>query len=256
MVVKVFVGVTVCPKADLGPVQDEFIEIAAVGTVDEMVMLISGVCALPTGRVMPYHYDTVAVIALCSTIADHCVDVLPHAAMVLQRVIGRESPDAAGMAFVSVLDASIVVHAGSGMLHGQRVTVIEIGPESTANEQIVSDGPGLFLQEVHIVKILLIQHALDAVIALGEVAVIVFVIAHDHDHVREPIAGSGKEIHDALAASTFKQVVSVGTANISGHADVTAEDQHIRIVGVFDMEISEFEMEITGHIQFHFCVCC
>jgi hypothetical protein len=248
VVVKVFVGVAVCPKADLGPIQDEFIEIAAVGTVNEMVMLISGVCALPTGRVMPYHYHSVTVIALCSPIADHCADVLPHAAMIRQCVFGRESPDTAGMAFVSVFDTTIIVHTGSGMLHGQGVGIIEIGPESTANEQIVIDDFGFFFQEIHIVEIMLIQHALDAVTALGEIAVIVFVIAHDHDHMRKPIAGSGKEILDALAASTFKHVVGVGTTNVSGHADVTAEDQDINRVRVLDIKIAKLEMEIAGHI--------
>ena len=85
---------------------------------------------------------------------------------------------------------------------------------------------------------------------------IVFVVAHDHDHMRESITAAPEEITDAEAATAFLDTVGVRTANVGSHQDVAAEYQHINIVAVFEVEISELKVEIRSDIEFHDWVCC
>ena len=54
---------------------------------------------------------------------------------------------------------------------------------------------------------------------------IVFVIAHDHDHVRESLTCPLEELLDHQALLTFLQgIAAVGSTNVTHYADVATQD--------------------------------
>jgi hypothetical protein len=57
---------------------------------------------------------------------------------------------------------------------------------------------------------------------------IVFVIAHNENHVRESLRASLKEVMESVATVLLAHDVgSVTLCHVCGHTDVAAQDQHV-----------------------------
>jgi len=73
--------------------------------------------------------------------------------------------------------------------------------------------------------------------------VIVFMIAHDEDHVWEPCTTALKELMVSSATIIWTHdVVGITLCNIVGHTDVAAQDQDFRVVLVVKVQVTKFKM--------------
>jgi len=106
------------------------------------------------------------------------------------------------------------------MLHGLQICTIEVCPQGATNEQPTVDLLSLFFQDVHIVEMVVGQHIFELGIGLDKVTVIVFMIAHDKNHMWELRTTPLEEICNAIATSTFHKAMRVWAANVMRHADV------------------------------------
>ena len=115
-------------------IQDETVHVAAVAPVGLIVRLIARMSALPAGTVMPHHDHAVRMFALGPAICDHFADVVPHHMMILQSMLGQEF---ASTTCVTVGHSLEIMHDLSGMPQGQRILAVEVGPQGTADEQVI-----------------------------------------------------------------------------------------------------------------------
>ena len=133
-IVKIFVGVSVSPQADFRVIQDELIHVRTVTTIGLIVRLIARMSALPARAVMTHHDHAVRMFALGPAIRDHFTDVVPHHMMILQGMLGQEF---ASTTCSTVCHSLEIMHDLSGMPQGQRILAVEVGPQGTADEQVI-----------------------------------------------------------------------------------------------------------------------
>jgi L-lactate permease len=66
---------------------------------------------------------------------------------------------------------------------------------------------------------------------LLKVTIVVFVIAHNKNHMWETITASFKERMEAIATIVFAHgIVGITLCHVRGHTDVAAQDQHVGVV--------------------------
>jgi hypothetical protein len=69
--------------------------------------------------------------------------------------------------------------------------------------------------------------------------------------MRKLKAAPFEKIHNAVAASTFHEVVRIWLANVLDHTDIARKNQNISTVGVLNVEVSKFKMNVGRYCNFH-----
>jgi hypothetical protein len=191
--------------------------------------------------VVTYHDHTIRSLTLLTAIVYDMLDILFHLTVIFQGVLRNKLVEV----YLAILCDLKITHGELGMASGHWVTTVEVGPQGTTDEQIILILPGALFQKVDVVKSSLVKPSLQDVLRASEVAVIVLVVAHDHDHVREPFAHALEKLFYDQALSTFYQrIATFGAPNVSSHTYVSTQDQDIHIVVVIEAEITKLEMEV------------
>jgi hypothetical protein len=137
----------------------------------------------------------------------------------------------------TVPDMVMVTHAFLDPDHGHGVTTIVVSPQGAAQEQISSNLETGALHDMDIGDIHAVKRGLDQSLSRLEVAVIVFVIAHDHDDLGIFLADMAQEVLHTITTLIWP-------IEIPGHQDIARQDQDIYRVSIWDPEIRKLEMEI------------
>ena len=70
--------------------------------------------------------------------------------------------------------------------------------------------------------------------SFGKVAMIVFVIAHNENHMWKSLTASLEEVMESVATILFTHgIVGIALRHIVGNANVAAQDQHVSAAVVF-----------------------
>jgi hypothetical protein len=207
--------------------QDEISEFGAVGSVEMPVRLISGMRALSAGRMMSHHDDLCRVISGVTALMDGITHKLQHGSVIITGMLGQEPVEI----YTTVLDLMMIVYHFLGLQHGYGITAVVVGPQCATQEQPAIDLHTLFVQEMEVG--VLDRGPADQGSTLGEITVIMFVIAHDHDHMGEPFCAS-------LHKTTNSVTTIIGTIEISRHQDVARQNQYIHIIEVAEIQITKF----------------
>ena len=142
-------------------------------------------------------------------------------------------------------------------MRSHRITPVAVGPQGGSHEQHIIDDSEIILQKAHIgVSADFFTQVVQAAV---EVAVIELMITGHIDHMPELVAASLQEVTIPLGlASTLASIgmlmIRLGhgiEAQILGHHDVAAEDQHISAVQVWEIDISKLQMQVTCDGDFH-----
>ena len=74
---------------------------------------------------------------------------------------------------------------------------------------------------------------------------IVFVIAHNENHMWKSLTASLKERMETIATILFAHgVVGITLCHVRGHTDITAQDQHVSIAVVVKVQITKFQVYV------------
>jgi hypothetical protein len=74
---------------------------------------------------------------------------------------------------------------------------------------------------------------------------IVFVIAHNENHMRKTATASFKEVMESVATILFAHgVVGITLCHVRGHTDIAAQDQHVSTAVVIKVQITKFQVYV------------
>jgi hypothetical protein len=80
-------------------------------------------------------------------------------------------------------------------------------------------------------------------VGFGKVMVIVFVIAHDIDHMSKLLtAALHKVVIPIATVFCSHDVVGIMLCDIPSHKDITTENQHISVAAVVKLQVTKFKV--------------
>ena len=97
------------------------------------------------------------------------------------------------------------------------------------------------------------QHVFEVWHSFYKVTVIVFVIAHNENHMWESLTASFKERMELVATIVFAHgVVGITLCHVRTHTDVSAQDQHVSAAVVVKVQVTKFQVYVRYQCYFHF----